>query len=157
MKPVIYLLLIGCLTSCYKVKCLNPSISFAFENYDSASLSVIKMEKYEHGSNYSKLQAVTTGNIYATEDKHDTLTYWNICSRIDLNSDYIIRMPATGQIFEIKDFSVQQEKQQISIFGSVTDNCSNTIHYTVNDTARSLRGAAQSSDDPGSVHVSLYR
>ena len=112
--------------------------------------------QYEQGSNFSKLQTEKTGNIYLKEDRDDTLKYANFRADIDLNSDYVIYVPATSQTFKITDISIRQEKGERNLL-SESDKCSNTVFYRLNDAEGSTRGASRSGDYPGSATINIYR
>lgn len=166
MKPILAILLIAatlCAGGC-GYQCETPGIYGTFSGYDSTELAIVIVRTYERSTpKFSKLLSTQIGgsSIGANVPGTDTVYMGyagNLAFYPKRDYDYTIEIPATGQLFKLRDFSVEQERDNSISMGGERDKCSNTITYYLDDVAYSDKGATGSgSSYVGSVMVELKK
>lgn len=127
----VIILLTVFLYSCRNVTCSEPSIQLKYEYLDSLGYLPYKFERFEQGSNFSKLLSSETDTAryegYGTAlAKYTSLSAGN---------DYRITVLATGRQYAVSDISYSGQKKTTD--GMVYEmsravRCTRTISYKVN-------------------------
>lgn len=100
------IVLAGC---CTTKKCAEIDYAtIIFENYDIAEIDTLLVTGYDPGTDFSTItisqfvDSTTYRNISSSSDEE--LAYYNL----DVNSDWDLYIPATGQHFHVRYFDMQK-------------------------------------------------
>jgi hypothetical protein len=161
MKPVIPLIAALVIMNSCSYQCTTPGMYADFNGYDSTGLAIVIVRQYERvDPRFSKLLSTRIGGTSVSADVPGTDTvrmglYQAFTLKPDY--DYTAEVPGTGQLFRLRDFSVEQERDNSIQLGE-RNACSNTISYYLNDQACSGKGTnIAGSAGVTAMHISLSR
>ena len=126
-------LLIAVCASCRTATCETVNTIATFSGFDSADLAYIIVEEYDRGTSFGEMvREYVTGTAVSTGNGEDTLKFTGYIP-LQQSLDKLIRFPAMGLEYRIRDLSIDQKKRRDYLAFSEMDPCTNGASVYIND------------------------